>query len=50
VSRSEPAADRKTEGRAPGRTEHKAGAKRSPAPAVAVAAAQDAEEGDEVMW
>ncbi|XP_024998174.2 junctophilin-2 isoform X1 [Gallus gallus] len=47
VSRSEPAADRKTEGRAPGRTEHKAGAKRSPAPAVAVAAAQDAEEGDE---
>ncbi|XP_040544532.1 junctophilin-2 isoform X2 [Gallus gallus] len=47
VSRSEPAADRKTEGRAPGRTEHKVGAKRSPAPAVAVAAAQDAEEGDE---
>lgn len=48
VSRSEPAADRKTEGRAPGRTEHKAGAKRSPAPVAAVAAAQDAEEGDEV--
>ncbi|XP_015737094.1 junctophilin-2 [Coturnix japonica] len=47
VSRSEPAADRKTEGRAPGRTEHKAGAKRSPAPVMAVAAAQDAEEGDE---
>ncbi|XP_031412410.1 junctophilin-2-like [Meleagris gallopavo] len=47
VSRSEPADDRKTEGRAPGRTEQKAGAKRSPAPVVAVAAVQDAEEGDE---
>ncbi|XP_021272333.1 junctophilin-2 [Numida meleagris] len=47
ASRSEPAADRKTEGRAPGRTEHKAGGKRSPAPVVAVATAQDVEEGDE---
>lgn len=44
AGRNEPAADRKTEARAPGRTEHKAGAKRSLAP---VAAAQDAEECDE---
>lgn len=43
AGRNEPA-DRKTEGRAPGRTEHKAGAKRSPAPLP-----PDAEECDEVM-
>ncbi|NXL95771.1 JPH2 protein, partial [Alectura lathami] len=47
VSGSEPNADRKTEARAPGRTEHKAGGKRVPAPVVAVAAVQDAEECDE---
>lgn len=43
AGRNEPA-DRKTEGRAPGRTEHKVGAKRSPAPLP-----PDAEECDEVM-
>ncbi|NWZ58682.1 JPH2 protein, partial [Haliaeetus albicilla] len=51
AGRGEPAADRKTEARAPGRTEPKVGAKRSPAlaaaPAAAVAAAQEAEECEE---
>ncbi|KAF1481489.1 Junctophilin-2, partial [Pygoscelis antarcticus] len=47
AGRAEPAADRKTEARAPGRTEPKAGAKRGPAPAAAVAAAQEAEECEE---
>ncbi|NXI67922.1 JPH2 protein, partial [Anseranas semipalmata] len=47
VGRSEPATDRKTEARALARTEHKAGAKRGPAPMVAAAAAQDADECDE---
>uniref|UniRef100_A0A8C5U0K1 Junctophilin-2 n=1 Tax=Malurus cyaneus samueli TaxID=2593467 RepID=A0A8C5U0K1_9PASS len=48
LGRAEPAADRKTEARAPGRTEPKAGAKRGPAQAVT--AAQKAEECEEVTW
>ncbi|NWU81728.1 JPH2 protein, partial [Onychorhynchus coronatus] len=49
TGRAEPAADRKTEARAPGRTEPKTGAKRSPAPAAATAvmAAQKVEECEE---
>ncbi|NWV40338.1 JPH2 protein, partial [Grantiella picta] len=47
VGRAEPAADRKTEARAPGRTEPKAGAKRGQAQAMAVVAAQKAEECEE---
>ncbi|NXC23516.1 JPH2 protein, partial [Campylorhamphus procurvoides] len=47
TGRAEPAADRKTETRAPGRTEHKAGAKRGPAPAAATVAAQKVEECEE---
>ncbi|NXX84569.1 JPH2 protein, partial [Urocolius indicus] len=47
VGRAEPAADRKTEAKPPGRTEPKAGAKRSPAPAAALAAAKEAEEFEE---
>ncbi|NXT77238.1 JPH2 protein, partial [Zapornia atra] len=44
---AEPAADRKTEARAPGRTEPKMGAKRGLAPVAAAAAAQEAEECEE---
>ncbi|NXT31866.1 JPH2 protein, partial [Pelecanoides urinatrix] len=47
AGRAEPAADRKTEARAPGRTAPKAGAKRGPAPVAAVAAAQETEECEE---
>ncbi|NXF44326.1 JPH2 protein, partial [Oceanites oceanicus] len=47
AGRAEPAADRKTEARAPGRTAPKAGAKRGPAPAAAVAAARETEECEE---
>ncbi|NXL27330.1 JPH2 protein, partial [Glaucidium brasilianum] len=47
AGRAEPAADKKTEARAPGRTEPKVGAKRGPAPAAAVVAAQEAEECEE---
>ncbi|NXA29717.1 JPH2 protein, partial [Ibidorhyncha struthersii] len=47
AGRAEPAADRKTEARALGRTEPKAGAKRGPAMAAAVVAAQEAEECEE---
>ncbi|NWS52192.1 JPH2 protein, partial [Chunga burmeisteri] len=47
AGRAEPAADRKTEARALGRTEPKVGAKRGPAPAAAMVAAQEAEECEE---
>ncbi|NXX18030.1 JPH2 protein, partial [Podargus strigoides] len=47
AGRAEPAADRKTEAKAPVRTEPKAGAKRGPTPVAAVAAAQEAEECEE---
>ncbi|NXY71705.1 JPH2 protein, partial [Glareola pratincola] len=45
AGRAEPAADRKTEARAPGRTEAKAGAKQGPA--TTAVAAQEAEECEE---
>ncbi|NXW61428.1 JPH2 protein, partial [Eurystomus gularis] len=48
TGRAEPAANRKTEARPPGRTELKAGAKRGPGPVAAVVAAtQEAEECEE---
>ncbi|NWH73562.1 JPH2 protein, partial [Piaya cayana] len=45
VGRAEPAANRKTEARGPGRMEPKAGAKRSQGPVAAVKEAEEFEEG-----